>query len=97
MLTVVSLICLGPSLPENDPPFFCSMGHFGPPILNKSEGLLLHEQKCNVIWKFQIKKTGINTNVYSVSRLAKCRQISIFAMPVALTGKYWQIMGNTGK
>ena len=23
------------------------------------------------------------------TRLAKCRQISIFAMPVAFTGKYW--------
>ena len=31
------------------------------------------------------------------TRLAKCRQISIFAMPVAFTGKYWQITGNTGK
>ena len=31
------------------------------------------------------------------SRLAKCRQIRIFAMPVAFTGKYWQIMENTGK
>ena len=33
----------------------------------------------------------------SEPRLAKCRQISIFAMPVAFSGKYWQIMGNTGK
>ena len=31
------------------------------------------------------------------SRLAKCRQISIFAMPVAFAGKYWEIMENTGK
>ena len=31
------------------------------------------------------------------ARLAKCRQISIFAIPVAFTGKYWQIMDNTGK
>ena len=31
------------------------------------------------------------------SRLAKCRQISIFAMPVAFTGKYREIMENTGK
>ena len=32
-----------------------------------------------------------------LSRLAKCRQISIFAMPVAFTGKYREIMENTGK
>ena len=31
------------------------------------------------------------------TRLAKCRQISISAMPVAFTGKYGQIMENTGK
>ena len=31
------------------------------------------------------------------ARLATCRQISIFAMPDAFTGKYWQIMENTGK
>ena len=31
------------------------------------------------------------------ARLAKCRQISIFAMPVAFTRKYQQIMENTGK
>ena len=31
------------------------------------------------------------------ARLAKCRQISIFAMPVAFTGKYREIMENTGK
>ena len=31
------------------------------------------------------------------TRLAKCRQKGIFAMPVAFTGKYWQIMENTGK
>ena len=30
-------------------------------------------------------------------RLAQCRQISIFAMQVAFTGKYWQIPVNTGK
>ena len=30
---------LGPIISENDPPFFCSMGHFGPPILKKSEAL----------------------------------------------------------
>ena len=35
--------------------------------------------------------------VRTAPRLAKCRQISIFAMPVAFTGKYWQIMENTGK
>ena len=35
--------------------------------------------------------------IWSKSRLAKCRQISIFAMPVAFTGKYWEIMENTGK
>ena len=29
--------------------------------------------------------------------LTKCRQIGIFAMPVAFTGKYWQITENTGK
>ena len=26
---------LGPIISENDPPFFCSMGQFGPPILKK--------------------------------------------------------------
>ena len=26
---------LGPIISENDPPIFCSMGHFGPPILKK--------------------------------------------------------------
>ena len=31
------------------------------------------------------------------ARLAKCRQISIFAMPVAFTGKYREIMANIGK
>ena len=31
------------------------------------------------------------------ARFAKCPQISIFAMPVAFTRKYWQIMENTGK
>ena len=31
------------------------------------------------------------------ARLAKCRQISIFAMPVAFTGKYQEIMANNGK
>ena len=31
------------------------------------------------------------------TRLAKCRQISIFAMPVAFTGKCREIMENTGK
>ena len=30
-------------------------------------------------------------------RLAKCRQISIFAMPVAFTGKYREILTNIGK
>ena len=37
-------------------------------------------------------------NIDDIStRLAKCRQISIFAMPVAFTGKYWEIMENTCK
>ena len=31
------------------------------------------------------------------ARLAECRQISIFAMSVAFTEKYREIMGNTGK
>ena len=34
---------------------------------------------------------------YIKSRLAKCRQISILAIPVLFTGKYWQLMGHTGK
>ena len=32
-----------------------------------------------------------------LSRLAKCLQIRIFAMPVAFYGKYRQIMANGGK
>ena len=32
-----------------------------------------------------------------VTRLAKCQQISIFAMAVAFTEIYWQLMGNTAK
>ena len=39
-------------------------------------------------------KTG---SPFIKSRLEKCRQISIFAMPVAFTGKYWQLMGHTGE
>ena len=31
------------------------------------------------------------------TRLAKCRQISIFAMPLAFTGKYREILANNGK
>ena len=31
------------------------------------------------------------------TRLAKCWQISIFAMPVAFTRKYREIMANNGK
>ena len=33
----------------------------------------------------------------AAARLAKCRQISIFAMPMAFTRKYREIMENTGK
>ena len=33
----------------------------------------------------------------AVTRLAKCGQISIFAIPVAFTAKYREIMENTGK
>ena len=31
------------------------------------------------------------------ARLAKCPQTSIFAMPVAFTGKYREILANNGK
>ena len=33
----------------------------------------------------------------AIPRLAKCRKISIFAMPVAFTGKYRELMANNGK
>ena len=33
----------------------------------------------------------------SKARLAKCWQISIFAMPVAFTGNYREILANSGK
>ena len=42
------------------------------------------------------ERTGMGLRVHNPG-LAKCRQISIFAMSVAFTGKYWQIMENTGK
>ena len=35
--------------------------------------------------------------LYVASRLEKCRQISKFAMPVAFTAKYREIIENTGK
>ena len=46
---------------------------------------------------YAILKQGIMGNIHVKSRLAKCRQISIFAMPVAFTGKYQEIMENNGK
>ena len=46
-----------------------------------------------------VSQEGVVASFFdTVTRLAKCRQISIlFAMAVAFTGKYWQIMGNTDK
>ena len=49
--------------------------------------------KLNLMLLFS--KFKHNNNI--PARLAKCLQISICAMPVAFTGKYWQIMDNAGK
>ena len=60
------------------------------------EAKCYNQLKWNIIL---IQKVEI-LKMASKSRLAKCRQISVFAMPVAFTGKYreiWQIMENTGK
>ena len=36
----------GPIISENDPPFFCSMGHFSPTILKKSEAMYIKRLRC---------------------------------------------------